>query len=147
VTIRTRTVFIAVLAAAALALLTSTLAMATADPAGVWEGTSTDDQGNSYDLTMTLKHDGDTWTGDIQVNDQDVPLQDLKVTDTTISFTTAVGGGSYHVEGTIDSDTMKGTYDGDASGTFTLKKRSAAPSTPNEPAPPTTPTAPTEPPL
>src|SRR5262249_8027034 len=81
------------------------------NPTGTWKYT-VDVNGQSIDVTIKLKLDGDKLTGTVSVAGTEAKIEDAKYTDGEVSFTTKpeLDGNKFTIKytGTIKGDTFKG---------------------------------------
>jgi hypothetical protein len=81
------------------------------NPTGTWKYT-TEVNGQSFDVTIKLKLDGDKLTGTVSVRDMETKIEDGKYKDGEVSFkVTRERDGNKFVSkytGTIKGDTFKG---------------------------------------
>ena len=96
---------------------------ATASPSnatGLWKWVLVTEGGDSHDLSLKLKQDGDKLTGVVIVGDNEVPISDGLVKDNEVSLkVTREQDGKTQVskfKGTLEGDTIKGKIDSDWSG-------------------------------
>jgi len=116
-------------------LLGLTMVAAAADAAaggnaklvGVWSGSSS----SSYDFTMTLKEQDGKLQGDFEVQGTDMEMENLAFDGAKISFNLETGQGVYNLQGTVDGNSMSGTFKSDEdSGTWKATRGKAAASAP-----------------
>jgi hypothetical protein len=90
-----------------------------ADPTGTWKYT-VDVMGESREVTIKLKRDGDKLTGTVEVAGIEGMIEDGKYKDGEVSFKTTLdaGGMMIHLKykGTIKGDTFKGKRELEAGG-------------------------------
>ena len=76
--------------------------------------------GDSHDLSLKLKQDGDKLTGVVIMGDNEIPISDGLVKDNEVSMkVTRERDGKTQVskfKGTLEGDTIKGKIDSDWSG-------------------------------
>lgn len=94
------------------AVLFAAAALAAANPAGRWNLTAQTPAGKEYKLGLTLKNDGGKWTGEMDSERGSVPLSELQVTDTSISYKIDVGDAAYTIKLELTGDSAKGTFAG-----------------------------------
>lgn len=115
------------------------LAQAAVDVAGEWDVTINSPQGTSQAL-LTLKQDGDNWTGTWKSPRGERPLQDITLKGSELRFAMKVPlqgqEAVFTYTGTLDKGAMKGTADfgGMATGDWTAVRHTAAPASPAAPA-------------
>lgn len=120
------------------------LAQAAADVAGEWDVTLNSPQGTSQAL-LTLKKEGDNWTGTWKSPRGERPLQDVTLKGNQIRFAMKVTlqgqEAVFSYTGTLDKGALKGSADfgGLATGDWSAVRHTAAPASPA--APVTAPTA------
>jgi hypothetical protein len=81
-----------------------------ADPTGTWKYTA-DVNGESLNVTIKLKLDGDKLTGTVSVADTETKIEDGKFKDGEVSFTVKPESGTIFTikyKGTVKGDTIKG---------------------------------------
>ena len=87
---------------------------------GTWKWVLVTDSGDSLDLSLKLKQDGEKLTGVVIVGDNEVPISDGLVKDNEVTLTvTREQDGKTQVskfKGTLEGDTIKGKIDSDWSG-------------------------------
>lgn len=98
------------------------LVCSAADVAGAWNVVVPTRDGD-VNYKVVIKQDGESYSGTITADDT-LPLTDLKVKGSELSFKVVTDTVTYEVSGTVDGDAMKGKYKvGDrASGEFTAKR-------------------------
>ncbi len=106
---------------AALALLTAALLLGTtalaqeqpaAGPAGTWVG-AIQIPGAPLGVQVTLSQEGDAWSGQIDIPAQGalgIPLEPVTVEGGTATFTIAGVPGDATFEGTVEGDTLSGSF-------------------------------------
>src|SRR5260370_22649384 len=81
------------------------------NPTGTWKYTA-DANGQSFDVTIKLKLEGDKLTGSVTVADMESKIEDAKYKDAKVSFKVNFDFNGNKVgikyEGTIKGDTFKG---------------------------------------
>ena len=81
------------------------------NPTGTWKYTA-DVNGQSIDVTIKLKLEGDKLTGTVSVLDMETKIEDSKYKDGEVSFTVnrEANGNKFTIKykGTIKGDTFKG---------------------------------------
>jgi uncharacterized protein (DUF2147 family) len=100
---------------AAIVCVLAVAGMARADdkpnPTGTWKYTA-DVNGQSIDVTIKLKLEGDKLTGSVTVLDMETKIEDAKYKDGELSFkvTRDMNGNKFTIKynGTIKGDTFKG---------------------------------------
>jgi hypothetical protein len=102
-------------------LLSAALAAKAADATGTWKWTFTRQNGDTIDLTLKLKQDGEKLTGAVSgFGDTEVEIKDGKVVNGAISFTTSVerNGNTYTTKysGKLEGDTIKGKTERERNG-------------------------------
>jgi hypothetical protein len=84
------------------------------NPTGTWKYTA-DVNGQSIDVTIKLKLDGDKLTGSVSVLDMETMIEDAKYQDGELSFTVnrEMDGNKFTLKykGKIEGDTFKGKRD------------------------------------
>jgi hypothetical protein len=89
------------------------------NPTGTWKYTA-DVNGQSIDVTIKLKLDGDKLTGTVGVADTETKIEDAKYKDGEVSFTAKpeFNGNKVTIKykGTIKGDTFKGKREIDRDG-------------------------------
>lgn len=102
--------------------------MAAADISGTWSGSSTGGDQGGMQFTMTFRTVNGALAGTLSTGDADMPLENLKLDGSSISFQLSTDSGVYKVTGTVDGDKMSGTYSSDAgqSGTWQAERQKAA---------------------
>ena len=89
------------------------------NPTGTWKYT-VDVNGQSLDVTIKLKLDGDKLTGTVSVADTEAKIEDAKYKDGEVSFTAKpdFNGNKITIKykGTIKGDTFKGKRELDRDG-------------------------------
>lgn len=117
---------------AAAALLAGRLdAQGVADPAGEWDVTLNSPQGTSQAL-LTLKKEGDNWTGTWKGTRGERPLQNVTLKGSEIRFETKVTlqgqEALFTYAGSLDKGALKGTADfgGFATGDWSAVRHTAA---------------------
>jgi hypothetical protein len=92
------------------------------NPTGTWKYTA-DVNGNSIDVTMKLKLEGDKLTGTVGAADMESKIEDAKIKDGKISFKVVFdfGGNSISIKysGKVEGDVFKGTREIDRDGQVT----------------------------
>jgi hypothetical protein len=128
----------AALASAFVLLADGLLAQAPADVAGEWDVTVNSPQGTSQSL-LTLKKDGDNWTGTWKSPRGERPLQDIAVKGNELRFAMKVTlqgqEAVFTYTGTLDKGALKGSADfgGLATGDWSAVRHTAAPASPAAP--------------
>src|SRR6516165_12742438 len=95
-------------------MVSSTLALADdkPNPTGTWKYTA-DVNGQSIDVTIKLKLEGDKLTGTVSVRDMETKIEDSKYQDGEVSFKVnrEMNGNKFTIKykGKIKGDTFKGT--------------------------------------
>jgi len=131
-----RAAFTALLVLAAEGLLAQTAP----DVSGEWDVTINSPQGTNQGL-LTLKKDGDNWTGTWKSPRGERPLQDITFKGNALSFAMKVNmqgqEAVFTYAGTLEKGALKGTADfaGLATGDWTAVRHAAAPASPAAPAP------------
>ena len=117
-------------AVAAIAVLIATTASA-ADVSGRWNAQMPTRNGDTRDVTFTLKADGDKLTGTMGGPQGDIEIKDGKISGDTISFKTNLefNGNSFVLifKGTISGDQIKftrGREGAEQTQEFTAKRAS-----------------------
>lgn len=110
-----------------------------ADIAGKWDVNMTTPQGPAPATVLVMKKDGDKLVGTFSSPQGELPVEaSVKEKAVTIWFTVQTPNGPFSItmNGTADSDAMKGTVDfgGRAQGDWSAKRASAAPPAPAAPA-------------
>jgi hypothetical protein len=113
---------------AALVVLAGLAGVARADdkanPAGTWKW-SVERNGQTFDLTLKLKLDGDKLTGALSRNDQETKIEDGKFKDGEVSFTLVreINGNkiTFKYKGKVEGDTIKGKTEIDRGGQITKR--------------------------
>jgi hypothetical protein len=82
------------------------------DFAGKWKMVSVTPDGGKVDWTLTMKHEGDTWTARIGGNDADAPAKEVKVDGASLHMKTPYNGDFYDVDVKLDGDTLTGKWSG-----------------------------------
>ena len=87
---------------------------------GTWKWVLVTENGNSHDLSLKLKQEGDKLSGVVIVGDNEVPISDGLVKDGEVTLkVTRERDGKTQVskfKGTLDGDSIKGKIDSDWSG-------------------------------
>jgi len=95
-------------------------AASSSNATGLWKWVLVTDSGDSHDLSLKLKQDGDKLTGVVILGDNEVPISDGLVKDNEVTLTvTREQDGKTQVskfKGTLEGDTIKGKIDSDWSG-------------------------------
>ena len=95
-------------------------AASASNAAGQWKFVIVTDSGDSHDLSLKLKQEGDKLTGVVILGDTEVPISDGLVKDNEVTLTvTREQDGKTQVskfKGTLEGDTIKGKIDSDWSG-------------------------------
>ena len=95
-------------------------AQAAADPNGTWKWKFTTQGGQEFELSLTLKADGDKLTGATVRNENETQIQDGKIAGDEITFTVIRDREGRKVtakyKGKITGDTVKGKVESDWSG-------------------------------
>lgn len=129
----------AALTAAVVLLAEPLLAQAAADVAGEWDVTINSPQGTSQAL-LTLKKEGDNWTGTWKSPRGERQLQDVTFKGNELRFAMKVTlqgqEAVFTYTGTLEKGAMKGTADfgGLATGDWSAVRHTAAPASPASPA-------------
>jgi|WetSurMetagenome_2_1015567.scaffolds.fasta_scaffold298108_1 hypothetical protein len=93
--------------------------------AGEWKGTSKDTPQGDMTFTLSLKQDGDTVTGELDLGQGTFEIIDGTFKSNKLSFTIKTpDGNSFEVTGTLDKDQLTGTWkdNNGTSGTWTAEK-------------------------
>jgi hypothetical protein len=94
------------------------------NPTGTWKYT-VDVNGQSLDVTIKLKLDGDKLTGALSVRDTETKIEDAKYKDGEVSFTVKpeFNGNKITIKykGTIKGDTFKGKRELERDGQTTTR--------------------------
>jgi hypothetical protein len=89
------------------------------NPTGTWKYTA-DVNGQSFEVTIKLKLDGDKLTGTVTVADMESKIEDAKYKDGKVSFTVNRENNGNKIvlkyDGTIKGDTFKGKRDLELNG-------------------------------
>jgi hypothetical protein len=89
------------------------------NPTGTWKYTA-EVNGQSFDVTIKLKLEGDKLTGTVTVVDMESKIEDAKYKDGEVSFkiTREMGDNKFTIKykGTIKGDTFKGKRELDLGG-------------------------------
>jgi len=95
-------------------------AASSSNATGQWKFVVVTDSGDSHDLSLKLKQDGDKLTGVVILGDSEIPISDGMVKDNEVSLkVTREQDGKTQVskfKGTLEGDTIKGKIDSDWSG-------------------------------
>ncbi len=95
-------------------------AASSSNATGLWKWVIVTDSGDSHDLSLKLKQDGDKLTGVVILGDSEVPISDGLVKDNEVTLkVTREQDGKTQVskfKGTLEGDTIKGKIDSDWSG-------------------------------
>ena len=95
-----------------------------ANPAGTWKWT-VERNGQTIELTLKLKVDGDKLTGAVVRNDQETKIEDGKFKDGEVNFTVVreINGNkvTFKYKGKVDGDTIKGKTEIDRDGQTTTR--------------------------
>ncbi|MCP4574419.1 MAG: hypothetical protein GY838_18880 [bacterium] len=105
----------AVLATCLLAVILVPATAAAVGPAGTWQGKMLTPDGGEFDITLVLDGSGSRWSGNLTEPDSGaMPLQNLRVTATRVTFTfrPASGGVPAHFTGgyIAGDDRITGTF-------------------------------------
>jgi hypothetical protein len=93
--------------------------------AGEWKGTSKDTPQGDMTFTLTLKQEGETVTGEIDLGQGTFEISDGTFKSNKLSFTIKTpDGNSYEVAGTLEKDQLTGTWkdNNGTSGTWAAEK-------------------------
>jgi hypothetical protein len=87
------------------------------DATGTWKYTA-DVNGQSIDVTIKLKVDGDKLTGTVSAADTETKIEDGKIKDGVLTFKAEFNGGQFTIKykGTVKGDTFKGKRDVERNG-------------------------------
>ena len=95
-------------------------ASSSANASGTWNWAITTQDGNSHDLSLRVKQDGDKLSGVVILGDNEVPISEGQVKDNEVTFkVTRERDGQTQVskfKGVLEGDTIKGKIDSDWSG-------------------------------
>lgn len=95
-------------------------AAAAANAAGLWKWVLVTENGDSHDLSLKLKQDGEKLSGVVILGDNEVPISEGMVKDNEVTLkVTRERDGQTQVskfKGTLEGDTIKGNIDSDWSG-------------------------------
>ena len=95
-------------------------AASSSNATGQWKFVIVTDSGDSHDLCLKLKQEGEKLTGVVILGDNEVPISDGLVKDNEVTLTvTREQDGKTQVskfKGTLEGDTIKGKIDSDWSG-------------------------------
>ncbi len=80
--------------------------------AGKWKMVSVTPDGDKVDWTLTIKHDGETWSATVSAADGDAPAKDVKVEGASVHMKTPYGGDFYDIDLKLDGDKMTGKWSG-----------------------------------
>ena len=115
----------------ALAVVVNTASAKAADLTGVWTGSMSTPDGNSFDLTYTLKQDGTKLTGTVQgPGGEPLQIANGKIDGDKFSFDIDFNGMTIHHDCVVDGDQIKLTSkasSGDFPGMSMTLKRAGAP--------------------
>jgi hypothetical protein len=95
--------------------------------AGKWKMASVTPDGSTIDWTLTMKHDGDTWTATVGGVDADAPAKDIKVDGASLHMKTPYGGEYYDIDLKLDGDKLTGKWSGNSDSGATTGTRVADP--------------------
>ena len=91
-----------------------------ANATGLWKWVLVTDSGDSHDLSLKLKQDGEKLTGVVILGENEIPISDGLVKDNEVTLkVTREQDGKTQVskfKGTLEGDTIKGKIDSDWSG-------------------------------
>jgi hypothetical protein len=97
-----------------------TAASSSANATGTWKWVLVTDSGESIDLSLKLKQDGDKLAGVVVVHDNEVPISDglIKENQISLKITREKDGKTQTAkfQGKLDGDSIKGKIDSDWSG-------------------------------
>ena len=98
---------------------------------GKWSGQMPTRDGDTRDVTFTLKSDGGSLTGSMSAFDNEIPIKDGKIEGDKISFTVTLefNGNSFKIlfNGTVSGDSIAMIREREGSGNkqnFTVKRAS-----------------------
>jgi hypothetical protein len=81
--------------------------------AGKWKMASITPDGSTVAWTLTMKHEGDTWTATVGGNDADAPAKEVKVDGASLHMKTPYNGDYYDVNLKLDGDKLTGKWSSD----------------------------------
>jgi hypothetical protein len=81
--------------------------------AGKWKMASSTPDGSTVAWTLTMKHEGDTWTAIVGGNDADTPAKEVKVDGASLHMKTPYNGDYYDVDLKLDGDKLTGKWSSD----------------------------------
>lgn len=107
-----------------LAFLALMLACTAAEVAGVWKLAVPGRDGGNAQFTLTIKQNGDNYSGTIANDENTLPISNLKVDGDQLSFKVLADNATYEVTGSVEGDDMKGkfTVNQQQGGVFTAKR-------------------------
>ena len=84
------------------------LTLSGADLAGIWNGQTTDRNGDVQDLSFRFVQSGDTLTGKMYGDNESTPIADAKITGNQVTFSV-----TFELNGSITKFIYTGTIHGD----------------------------------
>jgi hypothetical protein len=107
----------------AAALLTAAACSAGSVAAGEWSCTNEPEAGPKTKWTLAIREDGSKLAGKLTDGEVNVPLSDVKVDGSGLTFQFFINGKPYRFDGKIDAKEIVGKYSGEeASGTLRCQK-------------------------
>lgn len=93
-------------------LLTALLLAAGSNPVGSWDCTSSTPNGDEHKWTLTVKEADGKLVGTAGSEEGEVPIEEVKYADDTLTFKVSIESGTYEVTLKIDGDKMDGNWTG-----------------------------------
>lgn len=97
-----------------------------ADLSGRWAVTATDPEGQAYKSEMILQHQGDNWTGTVKAREREIPMEQIKVDGTTLTFKLPWGEYKLTITLKLDEEGLKGTFVTESGDTGPLSAKKLA---------------------
>jgi hypothetical protein len=105
-------------------LLSAAFLMAAAKPLGTWECSSSTPGGDERKWTLTVQELDGKLVGTVGGEEGDIPIEDAKFENDTLTFKVTLDTGTYQVTLKIDGDKLDGSWTGGGiSGTVKGSKK------------------------
>ncbi|HZU25227.1 MAG TPA: hypothetical protein VFA04_06875 [Bryobacteraceae bacterium] len=90
--------------------------------AGTWNCANIPDTGAQNSWNLIIRSDNDALTGTLTDGEVEIPVLNIKLKDTTLTFNFSLKDTPYEFKGTFQPGSFEGKYSGDESGTLRCQK-------------------------